>query len=56
MCIEYWFVLHFYDMDGQPIPMKGFSHSQAQIDLVEKTVDIHPPKTVISVHFSVVLA
>ena len=41
MCIEYWFVLHFYDMDGQSIPMKGNSHSQAQIDLVNKAISLY---------------
>lgn len=34
MCIEYWFVLHFCDHDGSLIPMKGVSHSQAQIDMI----------------------
>lgn len=29
MCIEYWFLFHFYNLDGQPIPMKNNSHSQA---------------------------
>lgn len=31
MCIEYWFMLHFYDHDGSAIPMIGDSHSAAQI-------------------------
>lgn len=31
MCIEYWFMLHFYDHDGSAIPMFGDSHSAAQI-------------------------
>lgn len=31
MCIEYWFMLHFYDHDGSEIPMLGDSHSAAQI-------------------------
>ena len=34
MCIEYWFVLHFYKHDGGAIPMKADSHSQAQIDMI----------------------
>lgn len=49
MCIEYWFVLHFYDMDGQPIPMKGFSHSQAQIDLVNKAIELYNKKAPVKV-------
>ena len=49
MCIEYWFVLHFYDMDGQPRPMKGFSHSQAQIDLVNKAIELYNKKASVKV-------
>lgn len=49
MCIEYWFVLHFYDMDGQPIPMKGSSHSQAQIDLVNKAIELYNRKAPVKV-------
>lgn len=49
MCIEYWFVLHFYDMDGQPIPMKGFSHSQAQIDLMNKAIELYNKKASVKV-------
>lgn len=49
MCIEYWFVLHFYDMDGQPIPMKGFSHSQSQIDLVNKAIELYNKKALVKV-------
>lgn len=49
MCIEYWFVLHFYDMDGQPVPMKGFSHSQAQIDLVNKAIELYNKKASVKV-------
>ena len=41
MCIEYWFVLHFYNLDGQPIPMKNDSHSQAQIDLVNRAIELY---------------
>lgn len=49
MCIEYWFVLHFYDMDGQPMPMKGFCHSQAQIDLVNKAIELYNKKASVKV-------
>lgn len=38
MCIEYWFLLHFISHDGSPIPMKGDSHSKAQIDLINKAI------------------
>ena len=31
MCIEYWFMLHFYNHNGSAIPMIGDSHSAAQI-------------------------
>ena len=31
MCIEYWFLLHFYNHDGSAIPMIKDSHSAAQI-------------------------
>ena len=41
MCIEYWFVLHFYNLDGQQIPMKNDSHSQAQIDLVNRAIELY---------------
>ncbi len=34
MCIEYWFMLHFYDHDGSAIPMLGTSHSAAQIERI----------------------
>ena len=34
MCIEYWFLLHFQDHDGSPIPMRGNSHSKAQIEMI----------------------
>ncbi len=34
MCIEYWFLLHFYDHDGRAIPMRGSSHSSAQIYMI----------------------
>ena len=51
MCIEYWFVLHFYVMDGQPIPMKGDSHSQAQIDLVNRAIELYNKKAPVKVKF-----
>lgn len=38
MCIEYWFVLHFNDHDGSRIPMKGDSHSKAQIDIINNYI------------------
>ena len=49
MCIEYWFALHFYALDGQPIPMKGDSHSQAQIDLVNKAIELYNKKALVKV-------
>ncbi len=36
MCIEYWFLLHFQNQDGSPIPMIGDSHSKAQIQTINK--------------------
>ena len=38
MCIEYWFMLHFYNHDGTAIPLRGDSHSQAQIDEINKFI------------------
>ena len=38
MCIEYWFMLHFYMHDGPAIPMKGTSHSQAQIEQINSFI------------------
>ena len=38
MCIEYWFMLHFYNHDGSAIPLKGDSHSKAQIDEINKFI------------------
>lgn len=49
MCIEYWFALHFFDLDGQPIPMKGDSHSQAQIDLVNRAIELYNKKAPVKV-------
>lgn len=39
MCIEYWFLLHFIDHDGAPIPLKDKSHSKAQIDKLNAIID-----------------
>ena len=38
MCIEYWFMLHFYNHDGTAIPLRGNSHSLAQIDEINKFI------------------
>ena len=38
MCIEYWFVLHFENHDGNPIPIKEGSHSKAQIEMINKYI------------------
>jgi hypothetical protein len=38
MCIEYWFLLHFENHDGNPIPMVGNSHSQSQINIINKYI------------------
>lgn len=39
MCIEYWFMLHFYNHDGSAMPLKGDSHSKAQIDEINKYIN-----------------
>lgn len=49
MCIEYWFALHFFDLDGRPIPMKGDSHSQAQINLVNRAIELYNKKAPVKV-------
>jgi len=41
MCIEYWFALHFHDLDGEPIPQVGCSHSQAQINLINRGIEVY---------------
>ena len=41
MCIEYWFVLHFYNHNGDPIPLRNDSHSQAQIDMINLFIKNH---------------
>ncbi len=38
MCIEYWFMLHFKNHDGSAIPLKGNSHSKAQIEEINKFI------------------
>lgn len=38
MCIEYWFLLHFENHDGKPVPICGQSHSEAQIRLINKHI------------------
>lgn len=45
MCIEYWFMLHFYDHDGSAIPMTGDSHSAAQINMINKYIRRQNKKT-----------
>lgn len=49
MCIEYWFALHFFALEGQPIPMKGDSHSQAQSDLVNRAIELYNKKAPVKV-------
>ena len=49
MCIEYWFVLHFYTHDGRPISMKADSHSQAQIDMINDYIKRYNRKAVAKV-------
>lgn len=44
MCIEYWFLLHFYDHDGSAIPMIGDSHSAAQIKKINDYIKKHNKK------------
>ncbi len=36
MCIEYWFLLHFENHSGEPIPQQGDSHSQSQINMINR--------------------
>lgn len=38
MCIEYWFLLHFESHNGDAIPLKGNSHSQAIIDKINEHI------------------
>ena len=44
MCIEYWFMLHFYNHDGTAIPLKGNSHSKAQIEEINKFIERYNKK------------
>ncbi|MBR0037429.1 MAG: RloB domain-containing protein [Bacteroidales bacterium] len=45
MCIEYWFLLHFENHNGNPIPMAGKSHSAAQIDMINKHIRTYNKRT-----------
>lgn len=49
MCIEYWFALHFYDLGGAPIPQKGSSHSKAQIELINRAIELYNKKREVKV-------
>lgn len=49
MCIEYWFMLHFYNHDGTAIPLKGNSHSEAQIDEINKFIKRYNKRNVVGV-------
>lgn len=49
MCIEYWFLLHFQDQDGSPIPMIGDSHSKAQIQAINKHLVSYNKKAIVPV-------
>ena len=44
MCIEYWFMLHFYNHDGTAMPLKGNSHSKAQIEEINKFIERYNKK------------
>ncbi|KWW28900.1 MAG: hypothetical protein AUK63_1724 [bacterium P3] len=44
MCIEYWFLLHFINHDGTPIPLSAQSHSKAQIDRLNAFIDKYNKK------------
>lgn len=45
MCIEYWFMLHFYEHDGGKIPQQGNSHSAAQIKRINDFINNYNKKT-----------
>jgi hypothetical protein len=49
MCIEYWFMLHFYDHGGEQIPMIGNSHSEAQIKEINRYIEKYNKQAKISV-------
>lgn len=38
MCIEYWFLLHFENHSGKPVPLVGNSHSMAQINCINRHI------------------
>lgn len=44
MCIEYWFMLHFYNHDGSVIPLRGDSHSAAQIKYINDFITSYNKK------------
>lgn len=44
MCIEYWFLHHFYDHNGSAIPMIGASHSAAQIQKINDFIKMYNKK------------
>lgn len=48
MCIEYWFLLHFENHSGDPIPCEYNSHSKAQISMINRYISNYnrllPPK------------
>ncbi len=50
MCIEYWFLLHFINHDGSAIPLKGNSHSEAQIDLINQYIGNYNKNTEIKIN------
>ncbi|MCD8291210.1 MAG: RloB family protein, partial [Prevotella sp.] len=45
MCIEYWFVLHFYNHDGSEIPMSDRSHSAAHVKMINDFIEKHNKKS-----------
>jgi hypothetical protein len=49
MCIEYWFMLHFYNHSGDPIPLIGNSHSEAQIREINRYIRAYNKKAELSV-------
>lgn len=46
MCIEYWFLLHLINHDGSSIPLKGNSHSQAHIDIINDFIGKYNKKAI----------
>ncbi len=49
MCIEYWFLLHFCDHDGRPLPMIQNSHSAAQIREINRFIKQYNRNAVVPV-------